>query len=77
MAAAIVTTATTAEKQLFEVAGAMQELEVTAAIADPAFTPLVTLAIDAEGQTVTVTATLPAIVTSTGGILSFTPDAYL
>lgn len=77
MAASIPTTGTSVEKQLFEVAGAMQELEIAAAAADPAFEPLVTLAIDAEANTVTVTATLPATVTSTGGVLSFTPADYL
>jgi hypothetical protein len=77
MAASITTTGTSVEKQLFEVAGAMQALETAAAAADPEFVPLVTLAIDAEANTVTVTATLPAIVTSTGGVLAFTPDEYL
>jgi hypothetical protein len=77
MAAPITTTATSAEKQLFEVAGALQALEVAAAEADPAFEPALTLAIDAEGGTVTVTATLPAVITSSGGVLSFTPEDYL
>ena len=77
MAAAITTTATSVEKQLFEVAAAIQDLEQAAATADPTFTPLLTLAIDAEGGTVTVTATLPATVTGTGGTLSFAPQEYL
>lgn len=77
MAAPITTTATTAEAQLFEVAGAIQELEIAAANADPAFEPALTLAIDAEGGTVTVTATLPATISSAGGVLTFTPTAYL
>lgn len=77
MAAALTTTSTTIEKQLFEVAGKIQELEQAAAEADPAFVPLLTLALDAEGGTVTVTATLPATIGSAGGVLSFTPDTYL
>lgn len=77
MAAAIVTTGTSVEKQLFEVAGAIQELETAAALTDPEFVANLTLAIDAEANTVTVTATLPATVTSTGGVLSFTPAEYL
>lgn len=77
MAAPISTTATSAEKQLFEIAGAIQALEITAAEQDPAFEPALTLAIDAEGGTVTVTATFPATITSTGGNLSFSPQEYL
>lgn len=77
MAAAIVTTATTLEGQLFEIVGAMQSQEVTKAAADPNFSPLVTLATDAEGGTITVAATLPATVASTAGTVSFTPTAYL
>lgn len=77
MAAALVTTATTIEKQLFEVAGKMQELEAAAAAADAAFEQLLTIAIDAEGGSVTITATLPAAVASVGGVLSFTPNEYL
>jgi hypothetical protein len=77
MAAPITTTATTAEAQLFEIAGAIQALETTEATNDPTFEPALTLAIDAEGGTVTVTATLPATVTSTGGVLTFTPTPYL
>lgn len=77
MAAALVTTATTIEKQLFEVAGKMQELEAAAAAADEAFEQLLTIAIDAEGGSVTITATLPAAVASVGGVLTFTPNEYL
>lgn len=77
MADPVTTTATSAEKQLFEVAGALQALEVAAAEADPEFEPLLTIAIDAEGGSVTVTATLPATITSDAGVLSFTPTDYL
>lgn len=77
MAAPIVTTAASAEAQLFEIAGAIQALEVTAAETDPTFEPALTLAIDAEGGTVTVTATLPATISSTAGVLTFTPGEYL
>lgn len=79
MAAPITTTATSAEKQLFEVAGAIQALEVAAAAADTTgtFEPLLTIAVDAEGGAVTLTATLPATITSTGGVLAFTPSEYL
>lgn len=77
MAAAITTTATTAEAQLFEVAGAIQDLEAAALAANPDFEQLLTIATDAEAGTVTVTATIPAAFTSTGGVLSFTPTEYL
>lgn len=77
MADALVTTGTTIEKQLFEIAGKMQELETTAAAANSEFTSLLTLALDAEGGTMTLTATLPATIASTAGVLSFTPDEYL
>jgi predicted nucleotidyltransferase len=77
MSAPVTTTATSAEKQLFEVAGTLQAREVAAAEADPAFEPRLTVAIDAEGGTVTITATLPATITSDGGVLSFTPQDYL
>lgn len=77
MAAAVTTTATTVEAQLFEVAGAIQDLEQAALAANPDFESLLTIAADAEGGTVTVTATLPATFTSTGGVLSFTPGEYL
>lgn len=79
MAAAITTTATTIEKQLFEVAGKMQELEVTAAAADTTgtFEQLMNIAVDAEGGAVTLSITLPATVASVGGVLTFTPSEYL
>lgn len=77
MAAAVTTTATTVEAQLFEVAGAIQDLEQTALAANPDFESLLTIAADAEGETITVTATLPATFASTGGVLSFTPAEYL
>lgn len=79
MAAAITTTATTIEAQLFEVAGKMQELEAAAAAADTTgtFEQLLTIATDAEGGSVTVSATLPASVASTAGVLTFTPNEYL
>lgn len=79
MAAAHTTTATTIEKQLFEVAGKMQELEVAAAAADTTgtFSPLLNMAIDAEGGSVTLAITLPATISTVGGVLSFTPSEYL
>lgn len=77
MAAPVTTTATSAEAQLFEVAGAIQQLELAEAETNPEFTPLLTLAIDAEANTVTITATLPATVTSTAGTLAFSPTPYL
>lgn len=77
MAAPVTTTATTAEAQLFEIAGALQAAEVAAAENDPTFEPALTLAIDAEGGTVTVTATLPATISSAAGVLTFTPTPYL
>lgn len=77
MAAAITTTATSLEKQLFEVAGKMQELEVAATAANEEFEQLMNIAIDAEGGSVTLSITLPATIASTGGILTFTPAEYL
>lgn len=79
MAAAHTTTATTLEAQIFEVAGKMQELEIAAAAADTTgtFEQLMNIAVDAEGGTVTLSITLPATVSSTAGVLTFTPDEYL
>lgn len=77
MAAAIVSTATTVEAQLFEVAGAIQALEAAESLVDPAFEQLLTIATDPESNTITVTATLPAVVAATAGVISFTPSEYL
>lgn len=79
MAAAHTTTATTIEAQLFEIAGKIQELEVAAAEADATgtFEQLMNIAVDAEGGSVTMSVTLPATVSSVGGILTFAPNEYL
>lgn len=77
MAAAITTTATTLEGQYVEVAIAMQNAEKTAAAADPDFEPRLTLAPDAEGGTLTISATLPVTLGGTAGNLSLTPQPYL
>ena len=62
MAAAVVTSASTLEGQLVEVAHAIQSAEETAAAADSAFEPLLTIASDPEEGTITVTVSLPATV---------------
>lgn len=77
MAAAITTTATTLEGQLMEVAAAMQLAEVAATAADEAFEQLLTIATDAEGQSITVSVTLPATVSGTAGNITFAPQTYL
>lgn len=79
MAAAHITTATTIEAQLFEIAGKIQQLEVAAAAADTTgtFEQFMNIAVDAEGGSVTLAITLPAVVASTGGVLSFAPSEYL
>lgn len=77
MSASIVTTATTLEGQLFEVAAEIQKREATTAAADPTFSPLLTLSTDAEGGTITVAATVPATVGGTAGTVSFAPTPYL
>ena len=79
MAAAVVTTALTVEKQIVEVAAAIEALEKTAIAADTAgtFVPRLTLSTDVEAAEITVSITLPAIVSGTGGTVSLSPDAYL
>jgi hydroxymethylglutaryl-CoA reductase len=79
MAAAVVTTATTIEKQIVEVAAAIEALEKAAIAADTAgtFTPRLTLSTDVEAAEVTVSITLPAVVSGTGGTVSLVPEAYL
>ncbi|NJL48733.1 MAG: hypothetical protein HC929_16195 [Leptolyngbyaceae cyanobacterium SM2_5_2] len=74
---AITTTATKAVAQLFEVAAAIQAAEIAAVAADPTFEPLLTIATDAEGQTMTVALTVTATVSGTGGQVLFTPVDYL
>lgn len=73
----ITTTATTAVGQLFEVAAAIQAEEVAKAALDPEFESLLTIAADVEGESITLTVTVPATVAGTGGTLTLTPVDYL
>lgn len=75
MAASITTTATTLESQLLEVAGAIQEGELALPEADRPDN--VQILPDAENGTISVTVTLGAVFSSTGGDVTFTAIEYL
>lgn len=72
MAASITTTAADLETQLFEVAGAIQELEVAQSA-----TNRLTITPNVEAQTITVSFTCPATFSGTGGNISMSPSTYL
>lgn len=75
MAAAVTTSASTLEGQLFEVANAMQDAEL---LQPEATRPnRVTIAYDTEALTVTIGVTMNVSSSSTGGSRSFSPVAYL
>ncbi|MFM2430712.1 MAG: hypothetical protein RLZZ511_1925 [Cyanobacteriota bacterium] len=78
MAAAIVTTATTLEKQLIEVAQAVENAERAYNVANPN-TPVnnVSVALDQEGGAISVSINLPSTVSAAAGVVSMTPDTYL
>ena len=76
MAAAVTTSATTVEGQFLEVARELQGLEAAQSTAD---LPLNNVQIDTDIETglVTITATLPATLSGTGGALTLTAGEYL
>lgn len=75
---AIVTTATSAVAQLFEVAQAIQAAEQAVdLVAEPEFEQLLTISADPESGEMSVSVTVPATVTSDGGSLVFAPTDYL
>lgn len=75
MAAAITTSATTLEGQLFEVANALQAGEL--AQPEASRPNRVSITCDTENAAIAVTVTLDATMTATGQTLSFVPIAYL
>lgn len=75
MAAAITTTASTAEGQLLEVANSLNVLE--SALADENNLGLFNIAIDLEGKTATITATLNIEATSNGDKIELTAQEYV
>lgn len=75
MAASITTAATTLEGQIFETVCAAQALEY--AIPEASRPNQVTIALDTEARTITLSATFEATVVNTGSDLKFTPVAYL
>jgi hypothetical protein len=78
MAAAITTTATTLEGQLIEIAQAIEVKERAYNTANPA-TPVgsVSLALDPENAVISVSVSMAATVSGTGGAVSMSPTAYL
>lgn len=75
MAAPITTSATTLEGQLVEVAKALQEAEL--AIPDVNRPNNVSVGLDPETLTITVTGTLEATLSGAGGSVTLAPVAYL
>lgn len=75
MAAAISTTATTAEGQLLEVANALNVLET--ALSDELNLGLFNIAVDLEGKTATVTATINIEATSNGDKIELQAQEYV
>lgn len=71
MAAAITTSATTLEGQLAEVAGALQAAEAAQSL------NRVTVAFNVEAGTMQITASLPAIFSSTGTAQSMSVSEYV
>ena len=78
MAAAITTTATTLEAQVFEVLQALDTAERAYNIANPN-TPVnaVSVALDPENGLMSATLNLTATVTGTAGTIALAPTAYL
>ncbi|MBE9031605.1 hypothetical protein IQ266_17875 [filamentous cyanobacterium LEGE 11480] len=78
MAAPITTTATTLEAQLFEVAQALEEAERAYNLANPN-TPVngISVALDPEAGSMSLTATVAATSSGTAGTISLTPDVYI
>ena len=74
MAAPIVSTATTMEGQILEIMQRANEYE--AGLAEEANQGRYSVAIDIEGKTATVTATLDLIITSAVGEISITAQNY-
>ncbi len=75
MAAPITTTATTLEGQVLEVARSLQELELNI---PPDNRPNnVSIAPDFEALTVTISITLPIVLSGTGNQVSFAAGTYL
>lgn len=75
MAAAITTTATTLEGQLFEVVSAVQAAEL--AQPEASRPNRVTVAFDTEAETVAIGITFDVTMTRAGSNLTFAPVAYL
>ncbi|MEM9977930.1 MAG: hypothetical protein AAF808_09910 [Cyanobacteria bacterium P01_D01_bin.2] len=76
MAAAVSSTATTAEGQFLDIARELQSLEAAQSTDD---TPInnVQLDTDIEAGTVTISATLPIALSGSGGALTVTAQEYL
>jgi hypothetical protein len=79
MAAAITTTATTLEGQFIEVAQAIEVKERAYNLANPTLAQAqsVSLSLDPENASISVSATMAATVGGTGGQVSMSPTAYL
>lgn len=79
MAAAITTTATTLEGQFIEVAQAIEVKERAYNLANPTLAQAqsVSLSLDPENASISVSATMAATVGGTGGAVSMAPTAYL
>ena len=75
MAAAITTTATTLEGQILEVVNSANAQEQ--ALSDELNLGLFSVAMDPEGGTVTVTATINATFAASGDALTITAQEYL
>ncbi len=77
MSAAITTTASTLSEQFIEVASALQAAEVAALAADENAANNINITADSDDGTITVTATLPASLSGSGGNFALTPDDYV
>jgi hypothetical protein len=78
MAAAITTSATTLEAQCFEVLKALDTAERTYNNANPTATKnQVSVSLDAENGTISVSAQFQATVGGTAGTITLTPSPYL
>jgi hypothetical protein len=78
MSASITTTAATLEAQCFEVIKALDTAERTYNAANPTATKnQVSVSLDVENGTISVSALFQATVSGAGGTISLTPTAYL
>lgn len=75
MSAAITSTATHLPGQFFEISRALQAAEL--ALPEATRPNNITIAVDTEAGSVTISATVPVVLGGSGGVISYTASDYL